>query len=153
MKFIKSNIFLSCKLKSFSMSQCSNLTQYYFSGEYFSHSLHSLNQFDFTTNLPYFNLDMLKQFRLPPNTYCLISWWLSSNDSRSKWELPRQWTPVGTALCKLKERMSKLDLIPPFVSFGVVSIYLNEIVIIFGGADWWEMPGWIDWTHHTQSVT
>lgn len=34
-------------------------------------------------------------------------------------------------LCKLKERASELDLIPSFVSFGIVSIYLNELVIIF----------------------
>ena len=24
-----------------------------------------------------------------------------------------------------------MDLIPPFISFGIVSIYLNELVIIF----------------------
>lgn len=34
-------------------------------------------------------------------------------------------------ICKLKERTSELDLIPSFVSFGIVSIYLNELVIIF----------------------
>ena len=34
-------------------------------------------------------------------------------------------------LCKLKERTSELDLIQHFVSFGIVSIYLNELVIIF----------------------
>lgn len=51
---------------------------------------------------------------------------------------------METALCKLKERMSKSDLILPFVSFAVVSIYLNEIVIIFSGADGWEIPGQID---------
>ena len=34
-------------------------------------------------------------------------------------------------LWKLKERTSELDLIQPFVSFGIVSIYLNELVIIF----------------------
>lgn len=42
---------------------------------------------------------------------------------------------METALCKLKERKSELDLILPFVSFGVISIYLNEIVIIFSDAD------------------
>ena len=42
---------------------------------------------------------------------------------------------METALCRPKEGNSDLDLIPPFVSFGVVSIYLNKIVIIFSGAD------------------
>lgn len=48
---------------------------------------------------------------------------------------------METALSRLKERKSELDLIPPFVSFGIVSIYLNAIVIIFSGADCWEIPG------------
>lgn len=48
---------------------------------------------------------------------------------------------METALCRLKERKSELDLIPPFVSFGKVNIYLSEIVIIFSGADGWEVAG------------
>lgn len=42
---------------------------------------------------------------------------------------------METALCGLKERKSELDLVPPFVSFGIVSIYFNEMVIIFSGAE------------------
>lgn len=48
---------------------------------------------------------------------------------------------METDLCRLKEGKSELDLIPPFVSFGKTNSYLNEIVIIFSGADGWEIAG------------
>jgi hypothetical protein len=39
------------------------------------------------------------------------------------------------ALCKPKERKPGVDLIPSFVSFGILSTYLNEAAIIFSVAD------------------